>query len=402
MLPSWALRVAAAVAVALSSIAFRLLSVGLGPVASAVAYGAAVVASAFLLAWAAEAAQVDVSASLAVAVLALVAVLPEYAVDLYFAFSAGRRPEYAQYAAANMTGSNRLLIGLGWPMVAFVFAVSARRRKVGTLTLQLEPRRRVELGYLAMAGVYAFIIPLSRRLSLVDACVLLGIFVAYGLRVAKEERTEPCLVGVAASLAAPPAWRRRGVVAALFIVAAAAVLAAAKPFADSLVQTGELLGIDEFLLVQWVAPLASEAPEMIVAALFASRCNCDAGIGTLLSSKVNQWTLLVGCLPVAYFVGGGGAHLHLDARQNAEFFLTAAQTALGIAFFVDLRFRPREAVALLLLFSLQLPFPQQEMRIAFAVLYLVLAGFILARHRAHLAAVLLATVARRERRVSGD
>ena len=73
------------------------------PVLSLVIYGAAVVAASFLLAWAAEAAQIDVSGGLAIAVLALIAVLPEYAVDLYYAYTAGSNPEYAQYAAANMT-----------------------------------------------------------------------------------------------------------------------------------------------------------------------------------------------------------------------------------------------------------------------------------------------------------
>ena len=81
---------------------------------------AAVVAASFVLAWAAEAAQVDVSGGLAVAVLALIAVLPEYAVDLYYAYVAGHDAEYVQYAAANMTGSNRLLMGIGWPVVVIV------------------------------------------------------------------------------------------------------------------------------------------------------------------------------------------------------------------------------------------------------------------------------------------
>lgn len=53
------------------------------PVLALVIYGAAVVAASFVLAWAAEAAQIDVSGGLAIAVLALIAVLPEYAVDLY-------------------------------------------------------------------------------------------------------------------------------------------------------------------------------------------------------------------------------------------------------------------------------------------------------------------------------
>jgi hypothetical protein len=52
------------------------------PVLSLVIYGAAVIGASFLLAWAAEAAQIDVSGGLAIAVLALIAVLPEYAVDL--------------------------------------------------------------------------------------------------------------------------------------------------------------------------------------------------------------------------------------------------------------------------------------------------------------------------------
>src|ERR1700760_1836652 len=78
------------------------------------AFGMAVVAASFLLAWAAEAARLDISGPLAIAILAVIAVLPEYAVDLYFSYTAGHEPDYVQYAAANMTGSNRLLLGLGW------------------------------------------------------------------------------------------------------------------------------------------------------------------------------------------------------------------------------------------------------------------------------------------------
>src|SRR6185437_8223383 len=56
-------------------------------------------------------------AAFGTAVVAVIAVLPEYAVDLYFSYTAGHNPDYVQYAAANMTGSNRLLLGLGWPVV---------------------------------------------------------------------------------------------------------------------------------------------------------------------------------------------------------------------------------------------------------------------------------------------
>src|ERR1700739_2537043 len=105
----------------------RLSGLHADPVVALLVFGAAVVAASFLLAWAAEAAQIDVSGGLAVAVLGVIAVLPEYAVDLYYAYTAGHVPEYTQYAAANMTGSNRLLMGIGWPVVVLVSTLVARR-----------------------------------------------------------------------------------------------------------------------------------------------------------------------------------------------------------------------------------------------------------------------------------
>src|SRR5664279_5511454 len=72
----------------LPALVLRFGGIQPSPVVSLVVYGAAVVAASFLLAWAAEAAQLDVSGGLAIAVLALIAVLPEYAVDLYYAYTA--------------------------------------------------------------------------------------------------------------------------------------------------------------------------------------------------------------------------------------------------------------------------------------------------------------------------
>ena len=63
----------------------RLSGARPAPLAALLIYGGAVVAASFVLAWAAEAAEVDISGGLAVALLAVIAVLPEYAVDLYFA-----------------------------------------------------------------------------------------------------------------------------------------------------------------------------------------------------------------------------------------------------------------------------------------------------------------------------
>jgi len=398
MVRGWHVKVAVPLAVAVPSLVVRLSGTQLEPLLSVLVFGAGIVASAFLLAWAAEAAEADISASLAVAVLAFIAVLPEYAVDLYFAYASGSRPEFEQYAAANMTGSNRLLLGLGWPLITLVFVVATRRRGGEASGIRLEPRRRVELGFLAVAGVYAFLIPMTRRLSLFDAVVLLTLFALYIRTVARQPRSEPEFAGVAADLAALPKRRRRLAVSGLFLAAATVILCAAEPFAEGLIATGERFGIDQFLLVQWLAPLASEAPEFIVAALWAARLKGDAAMGTLLSSKVNQWTLLVGTIPVAHALGGGGFSLSLDGRQAEEFLLTAAQTVLGLAILMNLELSLKEAGLLFGLFAVQFLSPQTEVRLGFAALYLLVAAVFMWRQRADLRQVLAGMRPRRSRR----
>ncbi len=396
---------------ALPAIVARLIGAELPPGVTVLVYGAGVVASAVLLSWAAEAAQVDISGSLAIAILALIAVLPEYAVDLYFSFTAGGDPTYTQFAAANMTGSNRLLIGIGWPVVAFVgFWAMRRARRRGPAepastkgagrrqpAVVLPPRNRVELAFLAVASAYAFLIPLTRSIAWYDAVVLLLLFGAYLWRVTREGRGEPELIGVAADIALLPRRQRRALVTGLFVAAAAIVVMAAKPFADGLVATGETLGIDQFLLVQWLAPLSSEAPELIVATIFAWRLHAAEGLGMLLSAKVNQWTLLVGSLWVAYTLGGGaGAPLALDDRQTEEFLLTSAQALLAFAVLADRRFGLWEAAAVLGLFALQFPFPTTEVRLVFSAIYLVVALALLVRKRGHLPGI-AASIVRWER-----
>jgi cation:H+ antiporter len=167
----------------------------------------------------------------------------------------------------------------------------------------------------------------------------------------------------------------------MFVFAAAVILASAEPFANSLIHTGTQLGISKFLLVQWVAPLASEAPEFIVAILFAVHGKGSDAIGTLISSKVNQWTLLVGSLPLAYLAGGGGTALPLDPRQVEEFLLTATQTLLGVAVLLTLRFPRWLAFTLLGLFAVQYAVPGQAGRYILVAIYAAIALVALVRNR---------------------
>ncbi|WP_328350060.1 sodium:proton exchanger [Mycobacterium sp. NBC_00419] len=365
------------------------------PTVSLLIFGAAVVAASFLLAWAAEAAQIDVSGGLAIAVLALIAVLPEYAVDLYYAYTAGQHAEYTQYAAANMTGSNRLLMGIGWPVVVLVSLYVARRvTGRATTTLMLDPGNRVELGFLLVAGIAAFIIPATGRITLTLGIALLAWFGFYLYKLTRGEVEEPELIGTAAAIGALADRRRRITVVALFVIAAGVILACAEPFAESMIGAGTQLGVDRFLLVQWLAPLASEAPEFIIAIIFAARGKGTAAIATLISSKVNQWTLLVGSLPIAYMAGGGGTALVLDGRQIEEVLLTATQTMMGIALILALRFHRHTAWMLLALFIIQFPITSTHGRMILCGVYAVLALAGMVVNRKHLLATLRAPFVR--------
>lgn len=369
----------------------RIVGLHPDPVVALLIYGAAVVSASFLLAWAAETAQIDVSGGLATAILALIAVLPEYAVDLYYAYVSGHNAEYTQYAAANMTGSNRLLMGLGWPVVVLVSIVVARKAGAkDTKGLALQPTNRVELGFLLIAGVIAFAIPASGQIHFGLGLALLAWFGFYLYKVGHGDVEEPDLIGTAAALGELPDRGRRIVVVGLFLASGAVILLCAKPFADNLVAAGTELGVDRFLLVQWLAPLASEAPEFIVATIFAARGKGTAAIATLISSKVNQWTLLIGSLPIAHLLGGGGFSLQLDPRQVEEVLLTATQTMMGVALLLALRFHRAAACTLLGLFVVQFPIASTHGRLLLCAVYTVVAVVALIRYRRHLPATIKA------------
>jgi cation:H+ antiporter len=393
----------------------------LAPWLQAVLFGSAVIGAAFALAWAAEAAQLDVSASLAIGVLALIAVLPEYAVGFVFAWKGGNDVE--RYGAscvgpgggesncslvlANMTGANRLLIGVGWALVVLIAwrrMRSSRRHHRGTLVatsggetrrygIRLPRSKAVEFSYLALAAAYCLTLPLKRTITLVDAVILVAIFVAYTLRISKAPASEPELMGPSAAIGALSRRARRLTVAALFLFAAAVILLVAEHFAESLVSTGRELGVSEFFLVQWVAPIASEAPELLVAGLYAWQLKTSDALTALVSSKVNQWTLLVGTLPLVFAISSGSFHgLPIAPAQREEILLTAAQTVFALAILSDLGISVREALALFVLFAAQFPLraliPESAHGIelmSLSAMYLAFGLILIVRHRRKLA-----------------
>jgi len=310
---------------------------------------------------------------------------------MYFTWQAGKHPGagYEHYAIANMTGANRLLIGVAWAAIAAICWLRFKRPVV------LEDDRRMELTFLGAATLYALFIPLKGTLAWYDGLVFLGIYGWYLWLASRRHCGECEAEGPSELIARLPKARRRMVTAALFVFAAGVILANAEPFCESLLATGRLFRINEFLLVQWLAPIASEAPEFTVALVFAWRGNAGLALGSLLSAKLNQWTLLVGMIPGTFAVSHGTLEhpIPMGQFQMAEILLTAAQSLLAVVLLAGLRLTGGGAVLLFGLFAGQLVLPAvvtahpgiffglkpQQIHPVFSILYVTAAAALIAQ-----------------------
>ena len=100
--------------------------------------------------------------------------------------------------------------------------------------------------------------------------------------------------------------------------------------------------------------LRPEAPELLIATLFAWRLAARTGIGALISSKVNQWTLLVGTLPIVFMIFAQQIHgLPLNEIQRDELWVTATQSVFAVAIIASRSVDVKEALAMFSLFLVQ-------------------------------------------------
>jgi cation:H+ antiporter len=381
----WQQRLAATAAGTVPGLLVRLNGGAIAYPLQLVAYGAAVVTAAFILAWACEAAQVDVARGAVVAAVAFVAILPEYIVEVHFAFT-GR----ADYVTANLTGASRLLLGVCVALPAAVAALPSRWRPSRVGPIALAPAQRVELAILALAALWAFRCAFTGRLTLLDALVLISLYGLYLRRAGASatEASEP--VGVAAALAALPADQRRRWVRVLMLFAAAVILLTAVPFGDAVLGSGALVGISPYLLLQWVVPVATEVPELVVASVLLTHGRGGESAAVLLAGAVSQYTLAIGTLPIAYLVGAGTGPLPLAGRERVELFLSVAVALYAVAALVGLRLSRGDTAIMFTLFSLQFLLAAVFTRAILAVVFMALAVDVLVAERRHLPSLVAA------------
>src|SRR5438477_270303 len=160
-----------------------------------------------------------------------------------------------------------------------------------------------------------------------------------------------------ANLTAPRAWRIAAI-AALFAAGGGLIYATAEPFLASLLAVSTALGIPNFVFVQWVAPFVSEFPEKVSAFYWARTVErASMALMNMVSSNINQWTLLAAMLPIVYSMSRGGASsIPLDSQQELELLLTLGQSLLSAIFLLEMRLAWWEAAGLFGLWVVQFGF----------------------------------------------
>jgi cation:H+ antiporter len=328
---AWRRHLAVASACAALGVAIHLAGRAVPVQLATVGLGVGLVGAAFMLAWAADAGESVFSGGLVLAVVALATVLPELVIEVRFAYI-----QATELVTANLTGATRLLL-TGATVLPLAVGMLARRRGEVAPPILLGPNRRLELGMLLLAALFAIQLAVRGAVTVFDGVVLVLLYLLYTRRVQGTPEEEAAVVGVAAGLISLPQQYQRPAITALIVVAGSVVLLIANPFADALLATGTSIGIDPYILIQSVVPVATEAPEFVVVAVLVANHRPAQGMAVFLAASVSQWTLGLGSLPIAFLAGGGGISLPLAAREQLELGLTVAVTLYLVAALATLR-----------------------------------------------------------------
>lgn len=350
--------------VAFSGAFVLLASLEIAKVSPATAIWAApaILFSAILIAWAAESAQFFVSQGIALAMLAWLQTMPEFAVEAVLAWK-----QQTPLLMANLTGALRLLTGLGWPLIYGTAAFFYRRKYGRPLNkIRLEKEHCVEVVGLTLPLLYMLWIWFKGSLTVWDALVLILMYCAYLFVLSK---IPPASAEGIEDLDRVPRYVvksspkvRNLLIALLFVGGGGLIYYSAEPFLGSLLAVSAILGVPSFVFVQWVAPFVSEFPEKVSAFYWARTIDgAPMALMNMVSSNINQWTLLAAMLPIIFSISAGHvAGIQFDSQQELELLMTIGQSLIGLMFLMNMELAWWEASALFGLWFLQFalsPFP---------------------------------------------
>jgi cation:H+ antiporter len=377
----------------IAAIAVVLLTPSFVYVVAVFTFGA-IIAASLLIAWAAEASEASISRGLALAIVAIVQTIPEYFVEGTIAWKAGKEPAiWLHNVIANFTGANRLLTGFGWPLILLTVIIQRRRNhQPGPTTIALRREQSVEVVFMLGASLYYLWVLFQQELTIFDAIVWAGIFVAYmwmlsRLPRGKEGREEPLLGPSLAITEIKSKRKKTAAVVGLFLFCGLTFVLITDSFVTSIQNLAQiflvgLLGSGAvFFTIQWIAPVLSEFPEKVTAFNWARQITlAPLALLNFISSSVNELTALVALIPVVYFVSSGGlGSIPLGQLQWIEIFLTMSQSLYACASLLDLTYDVQNALILLTLWVISTAII--EARLFIAVLFLILAALETLRSR---------------------
>jgi len=336
--------------------------------------GPAILLSAIAIAWAAESAQFFIAQGFALAILAWLQTLPEFAVEAVLAWH-----QQVQFLLANLTGALRLLTGFGWPVIYFTAAMFQRRRGGAPLkVIRLDEHHAVEVMGLAAPLLYMGAIAWKGSLTVYDSAGLILLYTAYLLILSRMPPEDPetieDLEAIPRKIVMSPRILRIAVISGLFLAGGILIYVAAEPFLASLLALSIAVGIPAFVFIQWVAPVVSEFPEMASTFYWARSVDrAPMALMNMVSSNINQWTLLTAMLPIVLSISVGTATpIVFDPEQRVELLLTLGQAVVGMTFLMNMQLAWYEAAIMFVFFWI--PFVHSSWAKPVAVLYFVWAG----------------------------
>jgi len=311
-----------------------------------------------LIAWAAESSQYFIAQGFALAILAWLQTLPEFGVEAVLAWH-----RQTPLLLSNLTGALRLLTGVGWPLIYVTAALTHRARRHSALgAIQLSGNDGAQVAGLMAALAWVFVIFFKGSLGLMDAVILIGIYAGYLWllkRVPPEAAEDLEDMGrIPRGIVQARPGMRNAAIGALFLAGGGLIYIVAEPFLGSLLAVATAVGIPQFVAVQWIAPFVSEFPEKVSAFYWARTIDqAPVALMNMISSNINQWTLLAAMLPIVLSLSyGAPAAIHFDRQQSLELLMTAAQSLLGALLLFDLKLFWWEAASLFVLWLVQFVF----------------------------------------------
>lgn len=326
-------------------------------------YSVAIVFGALIIAWAAESSEIIISEGLALAIVAWLQVFPEFMIEATISWA-----QDVPNMLANFTGANRILVGIGWPLIFFTSAFFYRKKYGKFLTeMELGKEHSVEVIFFLAATIYSVLIFIQGSLTVFDSVFMIVLYATYLFFVSKlphlsRKKQKELVMGIPKKVISLNKKYVKIVIAAMFLVGGLLIYFAAEPFYNNALVLATSIGVSEFLFIQWIAPFLSEFPEKTSAFYWASKVKqAPMALMNLISSKLTQWTILLAMIPLVFSASLGfisSVPLNSTVAGTGftvatEFLLTIASSVYASVLLLKLRITWIEAASLFFIWVIQ-------------------------------------------------